>query len=97
MVSLKFFRNTCGPDKNSILAMLGVGILIGLFICGIPLAIMTTLYLEESKFNDRYIVLFIQFHIESQTTSSTVSPSSSVISSSSLSPGSNGSKYLLFS
>jgi hypothetical protein len=79
MIRLKYFRNTSGPEKKDILTLLAVGTLIGLFICGIPLAVMSTLYLEASKFNGRHIVLYIQFHIESQsqTTSSTVSPETS--------------------
>jgi hypothetical protein len=57
MISLKYFSTKCTPERKKILSMIGVGILIGLFVCGIPLAVMTTLYLQESKFNNEHSIL----------------------------------------
>jgi hypothetical protein len=52
MIILINLKSGCGPDKKRILIMLAMGTLIGLFVCGVPLAVMTTLYLQTSKSND---------------------------------------------
>jgi len=49
---LIFFLNRfTTSNKRCILVALGVGLLIGIVICGVPLGVMTTLYIQESKFN----------------------------------------------
>jgi len=48
------FLNRFTSNKRCILVTLCVGLLIGIVICGVPLAVMTTLYLQESKFNHEY-------------------------------------------
>lgn len=53
MIRLICFESRCEPNKRCVLTMLAMGILIGLFLCGIPLAVMTTLYLQQSKFNSK--------------------------------------------
>lgn len=47
---MKYFRNEFGPNKKCILMTGGIGLLIGLIVCGIPLAVLTTLYLQSSEF-----------------------------------------------
>ena len=38
----------------------GIGLLIGLIACGVPLAVMTTLYLQQSTFHlDHTTLLFV--------------------------------------
>jgi hypothetical protein len=49
MIMLINLKSGCGPDKKCILTMLAMGSFIGLFVCGVPLAVMTTLYLQTSE------------------------------------------------
>ena len=54
---MEYFRYDSESKKKCILVTLAMGLLIGLIVCGIPLAVMTTLYLEQSKFHFNRIIL----------------------------------------
>ena len=59
---MKHFRTETGSTKKCILMTLGMGLLIGLIVCGIPLAVMTTLYLQQSEFHLDHTTLHFLRH-----------------------------------
>lgn len=55
---IKYLRNSFGPNKRCILMTGAIGLLIGLIVCGVPLAVMTTLYLQQSTLHFGYTISF---------------------------------------
>lgn len=52
MKKIKFFFENFSPKSEGLItAKLVIGLLVGLVICGVPLAVMSVLYVQASQFD----------------------------------------------